>query len=289
MIYAAYGFLLGLVTIAIQPTRQLLYVIWLNSLVVLISGNLYFVPHSLFSSYLPLIHHHSLYFYFRCIADHHGCMVVFALIRSQHKMRWFTASALVLTTYLMAAVMPVKTVISQASADKPNVIFIGFDALRPDFLTYFNPSRRHTPTFDAFLQHSTVFKNVFTPDARTFPTWVSILTGRYPLHHKARDDNADLSTLDIPTTLAREFQKNGYETIFASDDNRFNNINHDQFGFNRMIGPTGNAIDMMLSNANDNLLSNLLVQTSLGKWLFADYLAIMAHRSFIIPMTFCKP
>src|SRR3990167_9942862 len=162
-IYALYAFLLGLITVSIKPSRALLYLVWFISVVMIVSGNLYYVPHSLFSSYLQLLSHEvSRYVFFSSLLLLSG-LVLLAFIRSIHKMRWLVTAVFISSAYIYSSFMVAHPVISHASSDKPNVIIIGFDSLRPDFLTYFNPRHQPTPAFDHFLQNATVFKNVYTP------------------------------------------------------------------------------------------------------------------------------
>jgi len=150
---------------------------------------------------------------------------------------------------------------------KPNIILIGLDSLRPDFTGFLGNKRVHTPHIDQFMRQATLFTQGYTPLARTFPAWMSILTARYPKHHRARNNLADPSTLLAQTTLATRLQQAGYETIYATDEKRFSNITK-QYGFDRIIGPRMGANDFLIGGLNDFPLSNLLIRLPIGRWIF---------------------
>ena len=104
----------------------------------------------------------------------------------------------------------------------PNVVILSFDALRPDHLASFGYDRQTTPALDAFLEQAAVYESAFTPLARTWPAWTSILTGADPLRHGLRDSlpapGAELPQVPLLTTL---LQDAGYHTTFLTDDSRF--------------------------------------------------------------------
>ncbi len=64
-----------------------------------------------------------------------------------------------------------------ARSVQPNVIILGIDSLRLEQVARFGGTGA-TPNLDEFLANADVFTDTTTPLARTFPAWVSILTGR---------------------------------------------------------------------------------------------------------------
>jgi arylsulfatase A-like enzyme len=178
--------------------------------------------------------------------------------------------------------------LSVATSKKPNIFIIGFDALRPDFLGNANNYGVDTPNFNEFIQASNVFTNVYTPAARTFSSWVTILTGLYPLHSGAREDNINSSTLQLDDTLPKRLKAAGYHTVYISDDNRFNNINHQKFGFEQSYGPTGNISDFIINLCNDFPMSNLLIATRLGRLFFTGNYANHASAHTYNPDSFMQ-
>jgi arylsulfatase A-like enzyme len=154
-----------------------------------------------------------------------------------------------------------------STSARPNIIIIGVDALRPDYLGFFGADDM-TPNLDAFLKQSSTFASAMTPQARTFPAWMSILTGKYPKNVNARYDLQDRSTLKISDdTLPQVLRNEGYTTVFATDETRFSNIDK-SFGFDTTITPPVGVNDFLLGSVNDFPMSNLIVNTALGKWLF---------------------
>ncbi len=173
---------------------------------------------------------------------------------------------------------------SAATASKPNIIIIGVDAVRPDFLGFFGSENR-TPHFDDFLNQSTVFSESLTPLARTYPSWVSILTGQYPKKNGIRLDLAEHLNFDLHETLPAILQRAGYQTLYATDETRFSNVDK-RFGFDQAITPPIGFNDFLLGSLNDFPLSNLVVNTFLGRYLFPYSYANRAAYITYNPTTF---
>lgn len=171
-----------------------------------------------------------------------------------------------------------------ATASKPNIIIIGVDAVRPDFLGFFG-SENQTPHFDDFLNQSTVFSEALTPLARTYPAWVSILTGQYPKKNGIRLDLAEHINFDLHETLPAILQRAGYQTLYATDETRFSNIDQ-RFGFDQAITPPIGFNDFLLGSLNDFPLSNLVINSFLGRYLFPYSYANRAAYITYNPTTF---
>jgi hypothetical protein len=69
-----------------------------------------------------------------------------------------------------------------AADPRPSVLLLVVDSLRTDRIESPDvmPATRH------LLLEGTLFRHAFTPVARTFPSWVSLLTGREPRHTGVR-------------------------------------------------------------------------------------------------------
>jgi predicted AlkP superfamily pyrophosphatase or phosphodiesterase len=164
--------------------------------------------------------------------------------------------------------LPEKRIPPAIHSPQPNIIIIGIDSLRPDFLQSFG-GNNSLPHIEQFLHQSIVFKEAYTPLARTFPAWVSILTGQYPLHNGIRTNLGDQSQLDLSHTLPALLHQAGYHTIFATDESRFSNIDQ-RYGFDQVIIPPIGFNDFLLGTMNDFPFSNLITNTRLGKYLFPN-------------------
>lgn len=149
---------------------------------------------------------------------------------------------------------------------KPNIILVGIDSLRPDHLGHFGGDVA-TPFMDDFLNQATVFTDSVTPLARTFPSWTGILTSLYPRHVNVRTNLSDQTTANLANALPAVLNKAGYDTLFATDETRFSNISP-AYGFHQLTTPPVGLNDFLLGTFNDFPLSNLVVNTVIGKWLF---------------------
>lgn len=106
-----------------------------------------------------------------------------------------------------------------SSKNKPNILILSADALRPDHMSCNGYDKKTTPNIDDLVKNSIQFRKVFTTVPRTFPAWVSILTSKYPLSHgishmfpRTRERNKKFETavdyfnqLDYRTTVISDF------------------------------------------------------------------------------------
>ncbi|MBW2245233.1 MAG: sulfatase [Deltaproteobacteria bacterium] len=72
---------------------------------------------------------------------------------------------------------------AEAPAEKPNVLLLTIDCLRPDHMSLYGHIRSTTPQLEAFAREAWVFENAFATSAWTSPGIVSMLTGYYPPVH----------------------------------------------------------------------------------------------------------
>lgn len=173
---------------------------------------------------------------------------------------------------------------SQASQRRPNVVMIGIDSLRTDVIgTRGDPG--YTPNLTAFLRDGQLFTDVTTPLARTFPSWIALLTGRDPMTTGVRENLLPRAAIHTGATLADRLRAAGYHTVFATDEVRFSNIDA-SYGFDQTITPRIGTTDFLLGTLNDIPLSNLFANTRLAKWLFPDTYANRAAAVTYDPDTF---
>jgi arylsulfatase len=97
---------------------------------------------------------------------------------------------------------------------RPNVIFIMVDALRADHVSAYGYARPTTPRLDAFMAGGARFAEATTPSSWTFPSNVSMLTGRMPRRIRMADW-ASLSAVVPPeeVMLAEAMKAGGYQTV----------------------------------------------------------------------------
>jgi hypothetical protein len=153
-----------------------------------------------------------------------------------------------------------------AVADTPNIVILGVDSMRND-LSEVAPRRELTPNVNAFLAGSHRFTDAVTPLARTFPAWVSILTGRHPVSTNARFNLMARSEIHAGDTLADALKAQGYRTVYATDEVRFANFDA-RYGFDELITPPVGASDFVIAAIGDQPLVNLVAGSRIGAWLF---------------------
>ncbi|TMP03195.1 hypothetical protein CWC11_14555 [Pseudoalteromonas sp. S3178] len=127
----------------------------------------------------------------------------------------------------------------------PNIFIIGIDSLNQNEI---NSTR--TPFLYDFINKSTYLPHSYTHVARTFPSWVSILTGDYPLKNKARLNLTNFDRIDLTKTLPYYLNKAGYKNYFIQDERRFSNID-ERFFFDQVLGPPATAAEFLLSKLVD--------------------------------------
>ena len=150
------------------------------------------------------------------------------------------------------------------SSAMPHVVVIGIDSLRADIVQ--NEHYALTPAVDGFLSGAVVFTDTTTPLARTFPAWVSIISGRHPHTTGAIINLFPRHSIDEGETLPEILGRAGYQTVYGIDEVRFSNLDT-SYGFASMIAPPMGSADFLLGYVYDFPLSNLLVNTRIGREL----------------------
>jgi hypothetical protein len=183
---------------------------------------------------------------------------------------------------------PIRDAGAVASMDpsRPNIILVGLDSLRPDHVGA-QAGTSLTPEIDRFLTGATEFSDAITPLARTFPSWVSILSGKHPHTTGAVINLFPRERIREGTTLPEMLRDQGYQTIYGIDEVRFSNID-ESYGFDRMISPPIGSTDFLLGYFADTPLSNLLVNTPVGRVLFPQLRGNRAMAATYDPDTFIE-
>lgn len=152
------------------------------------------------------------------------------------------------------------------SVKEPDVILIGIDSLRPDFLPINGFSETTlTPTINAELSRSVVFEDTLTPLARTFAAYMSTLSGQYPTRNGVRENLYPRQLFDSSKLLPRRLQRAGYQTFYTTDESRFANID-ESFGFDKVMTPPTGALDFLLGTTFDTVATNILSLTGIFRW-----------------------
>ncbi len=149
---------------------------------------------------------------------------------------------------------------------RPHIVLIGIDSLRNDLLV---PRRgaAEVPNIREFLGESRRFSDATSPLARTYPAWVSILTGRHPVATNARYNLMPRRLVHEGETLGDALRSRSYRAVYSTDEVRFANIDR-SFGFDQLITPPIGAADFILGYAGDIPLVNLVASMPGGGRLF---------------------
>jgi arylsulfatase A-like enzyme len=151
-----------------------------------------------------------------------------------------------------------------ASPRHPNILILATDSLRADRL-----DPRVAPTLSALAARAARFDRAYVSIPRTFPSWVTILTGRHPHHHgirsmfptweeRARDFDA------LPARLAQAGYATGVVSDFAGDI--FGRI---ELGFGRVDTPSFDFRQLIRQRALERETPLLpVLHSQLGRKLF---------------------
>ena len=99
-----------------------------------------------------------------------------------------------------------------AAADRPNVLFIASDDMRPQLGCYGDKTVK-SPNLDLLAARGMVFERSYVQQALCSPSRISMLSGRYPATTQIFEIGRPLrATMPDITTLPQHFKGNGYHT-----------------------------------------------------------------------------
>ncbi|MDG2150198.1 MAG: sulfatase [Planctomycetota bacterium] len=113
------------------------------------------------------------------------------------------------------------------AGDRPNLLLISIDTLRPDHVGWHGYERPTTPVLDELASGATVFEQCASVGPYTLPSHATMLSGLFPARHGARETTDRLGE-DVPT-LATLLSSRGWATAaftgggFLSPDFGFSN------------------------------------------------------------------
>ncbi|WP_025820705.1 sulfatase-like hydrolase/transferase [Shewanella marina] len=182
-----------------------------------------------------------------------------------------TNKKILLVTILLIVFTPIDLLSkSDVINNKRNIILIGIDSLRFDHIAKSGNEAPLLQSIDAFIDNATLFNNAYTPAARTFVAWSSLLTGQEPIDNGIRFNLTNLNDINKDIFITKQLKENGYKTIWALDERRFSNID-ESFHFDKAIGHTANAPEFMFTSLNALPIASLMLIHSNLKYIF-DYI-----------------
>ena len=119
------------------------------------------------------------------------------------------ARPVVLALVLLPLVLPFFGCSRGPRDERPNVLLISIDTLRPDHLSSYGGARP-SPAMDAMAARGVRFENAFSPSPWTLPAHASMLSGRYP--GSISDDPNSLDLFRKTRLLSSVLSDRGYKT-----------------------------------------------------------------------------
>ena len=183
--------------------------------------------------------------------------------------KWLAGLALAFIAAMAWSASPSQWFGQTAKSDpsRPNVILLGIDSLRLEELARFGGTKGNTSHIDSFLRDADIFPDASTPMARTYGSWVAILTGRAPRVTGARNNLTPRDLVQSSPTIGDVLRSAGYHTVYSTDEVRFANID-ESYGFDQLITPPIGASDFIIGTYNELPLASVVINTRLGQVLF---------------------
>src|SRR5262249_990864 len=104
-----------------------------------------------------------------------------------------------------------------ALSDRPNILVLAVDSLRAD-RAFADDARERFPAIASLAARGVRFREAYVTVARTFPSFVTLLTGRWPHHHGIRHMFPSAQQRQaIGPALPDALRKAGYRTGVVSD------------------------------------------------------------------------
>lgn len=198
-----------------------------------------------------------------------ACVALASALRSRGG-RWAVAAVGAMVLAAWVPLSPRGVPHKVARSGPPDVILIGLDSVRPEYLHPSGyPDKTLTPAINGLASQLVLFDDTVTPLARTFVAYMSLLTGQYPVRHGARFNLYPRSEFRHDHTLAHRLRKAGYTTAYTTDETRFANIDA-SFGFDHVAVPPVGVSDFVLGAMLDSLATNLLALTPPARHLLPN-------------------
>lgn len=146
----------------------------------------------------------------------------------------------------------------------PNIFIVGVDSLSA---AAFEKHREDLVSLSLLVAQGDLYTRAYTNLGRTYPAWVTLLTGLYPSDHGAIFNLRDVAVSSPHPNLVKTLSSYGYHTVYAMDERRFSNLD-ESFGFNETVGPRIGAIDFIVQPLFDTPITNFVLQWGGAKYLF---------------------
>lgn len=194
-----------------------------------------------------------------------GALFLCALLLAMRtfKFRWIFCAATVITLILCVGyLLQHSTRYLGWGGGEKNVIIIGVDSLSGPLFSEF---KEKLPALSALYNQSIGFERAYTSLGRTYPAWITILSGEPAAQSSAYFNLTDLDKVDSSSLISFELREKGYHSVFGLDERRFNNMD-ESFGFDGVVGPKVGAVDFVIQSVNDTPVANFFAQLGFSKY-----------------------
>ncbi len=156
------------------------------------------------------------------------------IVSMEPRKRWIAAIAAVAISVSCTSLTGSPTV---TAAEKPNVLYILCDDLRPEAIGCLGSKHVKTPHIDALAKRGVTFTNTFCTTSLCSPSRASILTGLYAHRHGVRDNFTELPK-HLPQWPAA-LQSDGYKTAYIGKWHMGENNDDPRPGFDWFVSHKG--------------------------------------------------
>jgi len=150
------------------------------------------------------------------------------------------------------------------ASQRPNVILVSLDTVRPDHLGAYGYPRPVSPNFDALAATGTLFRRCVAASSWTIPSHAAILTGTAPSHIGAsvvfQSGGGDVRLPEEAVTLAEVFRSAGYHTAAFIGGATMRAV----FGFDQGFDIFNDRMPPSLSGSADRIFLGRPVRRLLG-------------------------
>jgi len=164
--------------------------------------------------------------------------------------------------------------LSKQAGDPPprtNIILFTVDTLRADHMALYGYPRDTMPAVGAFAKTAVVFDNAVVPRGTTRPSYASMLTGLYPVHHGVRCNTVALHEDNV--TLPEMLKAAGYHTAaFVSNSIMDETVSGMNQGFDVYVCDDGGGKQMTAKDMVPALLEWLDAGPPQPFFLFTNFI-----------------
>ena len=145
-------------------------------------------------------------------------------------------------------------------ADRPNILFIAVDDLRPELNSY-GAAHIHSPNIDRLAAQGIQFNNAYVQQSICMASRASLLTGYRPEKHNIYNGGSVVDLVPDALTINRHFEEHGYRTAAYGKIYHYKSDHIAQFGdrwsdgspelFNNGKYATQDSLDKLELNRHD--------------------------------------